>query len=184
MLMRRDRAQLLVVDPQERLLAAIPRGAEAVARIRVLLRAAARLGLPIAATEHYPKGIGPLAGDVRAAMPNEAPVFEKIAFGAADDAAVAGWLDANRARGRDQVVLCGAEAHVCVLQTALGLIARGYAVFVVADAVASRAEASVHAATARLLHAGGHWVTSEMAVFEWAERGDDLAFKDLLALVK
>lgn len=184
MLMRRDRAQLLVVDLQERLLAAIPRGEAALARAAIVARAAARLGVPVAGSEHYPKGIGPLAGAIRAAMPNDAPVFEKIAFSAAADAPIAGWLDANRARGRDQVVLVGAEAHVCVLQTALDLIDRGYAVFVVSDAVASRAEASVHAATARLLHAGGHWVTSEMALFEWAERGDDPAFKDVLALVK
>ncbi|MGJ3261960.1 MAG: isochorismatase family protein [Salinarimonas sp.] len=184
MLMRRARAQVLVVDLQERLLPALPRGADALARAEIVVRAAGLLGIPVAACAHYPKGLGGLVHPIRAAMPNAATVFEKLTFSAGADAAIAGWLDANRADGRDQVVLVGAEAHVCVLQTALDLIASGFTVFVVADAVASRAEASLHAATARLLHAGGHWVTSEMAAFEWAERGDDPAFREVLALVK
>ncbi|MGP9821503.1 isochorismatase family protein [Salinarimonas sp. NSM] len=182
--MRRDRAQVLAVDLQERLLPALPRGEAALARAAIVLRAAGLLGIPVAACVHYPKGLGPLVAPIRAALPERAPVFEKIGFSAAADPAIAGWLDANLARGRDQVVIVGAEAHVCVLQTALDLIGRGFHVFVVADAVASRAEADLHAATARLLHAGGHWVTSEMAAFEWAERGDDPAFREVLGLVK
>ncbi|GGK44160.1 isochorismatase family protein [Salinarimonas ramus] len=184
MLMRRERAQVLVVDLQERLLPALDGGEAALARAEIVVRAARAFGVPVGACAHYPRGLGPLAASMREALGPGAPVFEKIGFSAFADAGVAAWCAANRARGRDQVVLVGAEAHVCVLQTALDLLAHGYAVFVVADAVASRAPANLHAATARLLHAGAHRVTSEMAAFEWAERGDDPAFKEALRLVK
>ena len=76
-----------------------------------------------------------------------------------------------RGDGRDQLVVCGAEAHVCVLQSALEFRRMGVEVFVVADAVSSRSPHSVSAACARLLHAGCHWVTTEMVAFEWLERG-------------
>lgn len=184
MLMRRARAQLLVVDLQERLLPAIPRGEAVLARARILVRAATRLDVPIVVTEHCPDKIGGTAAGLRAVLPGMAQILPKTTFSAADDPVVLDALDAARTSGRDQIVVCGTEAHVCVLQTALGLRSRGLEVCVVADAVASRSDDDMHAAGARLLHAGVHRVTSEMVVFEWAERADDPAFKDLLGLIK
>lgn len=184
MLMRRERAQLLVVDLQERLLPAVPRGEEALARAILMVRAAGRLGVPITVSEHCADKIGPSVEPLREVLPDDAVVLPKTAFAATVDPAIAERLRSGRAAGRDQIVVCGTEAHVCVLQSVLALLDENYRVFVAADAVASRADANLHAATARLLHAGAHWVTSEMVVFEWLARADDEAFKDLLALVK
>lgn len=184
MLMRRERGLLLVVDFQERLLPAIPDGEEAVARGAFLIEAARRLEVPIVVTEQYPRGIGTSVAPIRERLPNEARIFEKTSFGALGEPAIAAHLEAVRMQGRDQVVLCGTEAHVCVLQTALGLRERGFSVFVASDAVASRAARDLHAATARLLHAGCHWVSAEMVAFEWLGRSGTPEFKDLLALIK
>jgi nicotinamidase-related amidase len=121
---------------------------------------------------------------VQEALPAEAAVLPKITFSAAGDAAIAERVAALRGEGRDQLVICGAEAHVCVLQTALAFRNAGFNVFVVADAVSSRSQHSVNAACARLLHAGCHWVTTEMVVFEWMERAATDDFRALSPLIR
>lgn len=184
MLLEARRSQLIVVDIQDRLMPAIHEGERVVRHARTLIAAADRLAIPLMVTEQYPKGLGHTVAAVREALPGEARVFEKITFSAASDRVFADAVADGRAAGRSQVVLCGAEAHVCVLQTALGLKEMGYDVFVVGDAVSSRSPHSVSAATARLLHAGCHWITTEMAVFEWLERAGTDEFRALSALIK
>lgn len=184
MLIDAARSQLLVIDLQERLLPAVHEAGRVLARTRLLLRAAGALGVPVVVTEQYPRGLGPTVPGVQEALPAGAAVLEKIAFSAAAEEAVAGRVREGLAGGRDQLVIAGTEAHVCVLQTALGFLGRGFAVFVVEDAVSSRDPAGVAAAAARLRHAGCGWVTSEMAVFEWLGRAGTEAFRDLLPLIK
>ena len=107
--------------------------------------------------------------------------MEKITFsclGAADFAARLSAL------GRTQAVVCGAEAHVCVLQTALDLRARDRRVFIVADATGSRDPANREAALARLSQAGATVVTTEMVLFEWLKRAGTEDFRALLPLIK
>jgi nicotinamidase-related amidase len=184
MLLDPRRSHLIVVDVQQRLLPAILDGRQVVSQIAVLLRGADRLEVPVTVTEQYPKGLGPTDADVLEAAPTGAIVLPKMSFSAARDAAIAARVHDMRAAGRDQLVLCGAEAHVCVLQSALGFRAAGFEVAVVADAVSSRAAASVSAACARLLHAGCHWVTVEMVIFEWLERAGTDDFRALSALIR
>ncbi|WP_210485593.1 isochorismatase family protein [Microvirga antarctica] len=184
MLLDRNRSHLLIVDVQERLVPAVQDSAHMLDRIVMLAAAAGRLGIAVTVTEQYPKGLGSTVGSVADAVPPRAPVLPKMHFSAARDRVIAERLAAVRAEGRDQLVICGAEAHVCVLQTALDLKASGVTVAVVADAVSSRAADSISAACARLLHAGCHWVTTEMALFEWlGEAGTD-DFRALSALIK
>ncbi|MCB5176329.1 MULTISPECIES: hydrolase [Microvirga] len=184
MLLNAARSHLVVVDMQERLMPAILDGDQVVKRARVLIAAAARLGVPVTVTEQYPKGLGPTVSAVAEALPADPVVLPKMDFSAAGDAATMERMMALRAERRDQVVLCGVEAHVCVLQTALGLKNAGFDVFVTGDAVSSRSGHSVSAACARLLHAGCHWVTTEMVVFEWLERAGTDDFRALSALIK
>ena len=180
MLLRSSDSLLLVVDVQEKLAPAVA-GHEAVtARIAILLRAAARLAVPVLISEHYPRGIGPTLPALSALAPEDA-IFEKIAFACSRQE---GFPARLQALGRKQIVVCGMEAHVCVLQSALALLAEGYAVYLVEDAVGSRRPADRDAAVARLRAAGGTVVTTEMVVFEWLERGDAPAFRELLALIK
>jgi nicotinamidase-related amidase len=184
MLLDATRSHLIVVDLQTRLLPALAEAERVVRNATVLLRSAERLRIPVTVMEQYPKGLGATVEAIASALPADAVTLSKLAFSAAADQVAAARFAELRGEGRDQVVICGAEAHVCVLQTALGLKALGYRVFVVGDAVSSRSPHSASAAHARLLHAGCDWVTTEMAVFEWLERADTDDFRALSALIK
>jgi nicotinamidase-related amidase len=177
---RADRSVLLVVDVQERLLPQIHEGAAVVTACESLLRAAAIFGVPALACEQYPQGLGRTDAALAALLDAEA-IFPKLSFSAAADPALRARLDA---RPDAAVVICGTEAHVCVMQTALELRVAGRDVFVVADAVGSRRPASVELALPRLRQAGVQVVTVEMLLFEWAEfAGTDL-FRTMAPLVR
>ncbi len=184
MLLSAKRSHLLVVDVQARLMPAIHEGDSTLKTINLLLQAAARLGVPVTVTEQYPQGLGPTVPAVTEALPAATPALPKTSFSAARDPALAERIARLRGEGRDQLVVCGVEAHICVLQSALGFKATGLDVFVVADAVSSRSPHSVSAACARLLHAGCHWVTAEMVAFEWMERAATDDFRALSRLFK
>jgi nicotinamidase-related amidase len=184
MLMNAERSHLIVVDLQARLIPAILDGETIIPRVNILSKAAARLGIPVTVTEQYPQGLGPTVSAVLESVPGDAVVLPKTSFSAAGDRATAERVTSLRGRGLNQLVICGVEAHVCVLQTALGFRNAGFDVFVVADAVSSRSAHSVSAACARLLHADCHWVTTEMVVFEWLARAATEDFRALAPLLK
>lgn len=180
MLIDAKRSSLLIVDVQENL-APVMADARAVYRgCTILLRAARRLEIPVLVSEQYPKGLGPTVGEVLAEAPPGA-VVEKIHFSCAAEPAVRQRLDAF---ARPQVVIAGIEAHVCVLQSALGLKAAGMEVFVVADACSSRTPANHRAAMERLAAHGVGVVTVEMALFEWLHCAGTAEFKELSRLIK
>ena len=107
-----------------------------------------------------------------------------MAFSCMGDDALRRRIEHLAAEGRDQVVVWGIEAHVCVLQTALEIVAAGLQCFVVADAIASRAPASKELALTRMQAAGVSIVTTEMAIFEWLAIAGTPDFKALMPLVK
>lgn len=184
MLLDSARSHLVVVDLQARLLPAIGDAPTAVARTLVLISAAEQLGIPIAVTEQYPRGIGHTVPEITDALPTTASIHEKITFAASGDKEFCAHLDAMRKAGRNQLVICGTEAHVCVMQTALGFKRLGYEIFVVGDAVASRDPSHVYHARDRLIQAGCIWVNSEMVVFEWMERAGTDLFRSVVKLIK
>ncbi len=108
-------------------------------------------------------------------------MLEKIQFDAVSEPACA---ERFAALDRPQAVIAGTEAHVCVLQTALGLKQAGYEPYLVVDAVSSRNATDKAAAVGRLRDAGVAAVTTEMVLFEWLARGDTAEFRDLLPLIK
>lgn len=180
MLMDAKRSQFLLVDVQENLAPVVADPRSLYRNCALLLRAAARLQIPVTACEQYPKGLGHTMGELAQLLPPDA-VLEKMHFGGAADPAIAARLDAM---DRPQIVVAGIEAHVCVLQTALGLKAGGYEVFVATDACSSRLAANHQAAMARMAACGIQVVTAEMVVFEWLHLAGTPAFKDLIQLVK
>lgn len=184
MLAERQRAQLLIIDVQEKLAPHIAGGDTATANCERLVRYARRLGVPVTLTEHYPKGLGPTVESIRNAAGNETPRLEKIAFSCWRDDAIRARIQGLERDGRDQIVVAGMEAHVCVGQTVLDLIAGQRPVMVVADAVGSRERAVRDLAVERFRAAGASIVAQEMIAFEWLGRGDDPAFKDLITLIK
>ncbi len=178
----RSRSLLLIVDIQERLAPHVAGHAAVIARSEALLAGARRVGAPCLATEHCAAGIGPLVRPLRERF-GAGEIFAKTRFGAADHPEFESLV---RAQDRRQLVIAGMEAHVCVLQTALGLAAGGYEVFVVGDAVGSRGARGDDRrfALERMRGAGCTIVGAETVLFEWARAGDDAAFRDVLALAK
>lgn len=184
MLMDRGRSQLLLIDIQEKLAPHISGGEAVAANCARLVHYARRLDVPITLTEHYPKGLGATSAPVLAALGNKAAPFAKIAFSSWRDDAIRARVEALRDEGRHQVIVAGMETHVCVAQTSLDLIAAGLDVFLVADAVGSRAAEVRDLAIRRLERAGAHIVAHEMVAFEWLGRGDAKEFKDLIEVIK
>ena len=180
MLIDVDLSCLLVVDIQSRLASAIHGCERVIANSGILMRAAARLGVPVLVSEQYPKGLGATVAELDPVMP-AGGVLEKVHFSCMADADYAERMHGN---GRGQAVVAGIEAHVCVLQTCMELLDEGYAVFVVADATSSRTPENATAALDRLACAGAQVVSTEMVVFEWLRLAGTPEFKELSALIK
>jgi nicotinamidase-related amidase len=178
MLLDRTKSLLLLVDMQERLVPAMAGAAEVTARCRILLRAAYELGVPILASEQYPKGLGPTLPEL---AEYAARRLEKMEFSAYANNAI---KDELTRAGQAHIVLAGVEAHVCVLQTGLALIDAGFRVFVVADAVAARRPESRALALQRLAEAGGTVINAEMALFEWLRSAAAPEFRSISQLIR
>ena len=178
----RDDCLLLVVDIQTRLAPHVAGHDDLIARAGALIKAARTFGIPRRLTEHCAHQIGPVVPEVRGQFtPNE--IFAKTFFGACRHPA---FLELLRATGRAHVVVAGMEAHVCVMQTALGLLDHGFGVTAVADAIGSRKprQADRAAALARLQDAGAIVAGTETVLFEWLRGGNDPAFGELLRTIK
>jgi nicotinamidase-related amidase len=180
MILDRARSALLIVDVQERLWPAIAEVDTLQSRLALLIGAAASLGVPTAFTEQYSAGLGPTVAAVRN-MASTAPVIAKVHFQATLEPGLEEWLAQHGAR---QIVVAGTEAHVCVLQTTLGLIERNHQIFLVADAVGSRRELDRTLAIERLRSEGARIVSAEMVAFEWLKRAATDEFRAVLPLIK
>ena len=173
----RDRTALLVIDFQQRLMPAIHDASSVLANAGRLIEAAKKLGVPAIVTEQYPRGLGPTVPELAV---DGMPKLAKMDF------------DATRADGffellpkdRPDIVVAGCEAHVCVMQTVVGLIDAGHAVYVVRDAIGSRRAESKEAAVERMRHHGAGIVTTEMALFEWLGTAADPHFREISVLIR
>ncbi len=179
-----DRTVLLVVDVQERLAAAMPAGAmeRLTANALVLLESARLLGVPVVASEQYPRGLGPTVpalGEKLRAMGIEA--IAKTTFDACGEPRLAKAIAQSQPTA---VVVIGMETHVCVFQTARELAKRGHAVHVVPDAVASRRDENRALGLSLAERAGAFVTPTETVVFDWLERAGSEAFKVISKLVR
>lgn len=180
MLLAADRSALLVIDIQERLAPATRDHQTAIDHTVSLITAARSLAVPVLASQQYPKGLGPLVPALASLLtPDE--IADKTHFSCLREGEVAGRF---RRLGRAQAVVTGMEAHVCVLQSVIDLIAHRFEVFVVADAITSRAPANRALALSRMEAAGAHVVSTEMVIFEWLERADRPEFRPLSRLIR
>jgi nicotinamidase-related amidase len=168
---------LLLVDLQARLMPAIADHEAVVANALRLARAATLLGIPVLGTEQNPAGLGPNVAEIREACTH---TLAKQHFDATREAHWPGFLPA----GRPDIVVAGCEAHVCVLQTVMGLRRAGAPVRLVRDAIGSRSPASRDAAIARAQGHGAEPVTTEMVIFEWLASAEHPRFREVLRLVK
>ncbi len=179
-LITRPHAALVVVDIQERLLPAMSAAEQMLGNVVRLVKAADILKVPLLVTEQYPKGLGPTAAPLRAAANSFTPL-EKLTFSACG---APGFMDALKARRASAAILCGIEAHVCVLQTCLDLLQQNLSVFVVADAVSSRTPENARLGLDRMRDGGAAIVSTEMVLFELLGRAGTPEFKQVQALLK
>ncbi len=169
---------LLVIDVQEKLMTKIPGADVQIRNCAFLIDVAKLVEVEVAATEQYPKGLGPTVAALAQRVPNRP---EKLAF---SSCAVPNLLDGFRANGRSKIVLVGIESHVCVLNTALDLLAAGFQAYLAVDALGSRYALDHEVALRRLAHAGAILTTVETCAFEWMGGSNHPQFKQVSALVQ
>jgi nicotinamidase-related amidase len=169
---------LLVVDVQEKLVPAIADHNRIVWNVRRLIDAAKVLGVPVGATEQYPKGLGPTVPELAERL---GPIPSKLTFSCCGCPELfREWQRGNR----HKVLLCGIEAHVCVQQTVFDLLSNGWRVYVAADAVGSRREIDYRTALGRMDAAGATITTTEAAMFEWCREAGSPEFREISRLAK
>lgn len=175
--MSSDGSTLLMIDFQAKLMRAIDDAATAIGNAGRLLGAAQMLGVPVLFTEQNVKGLGATVPELSSRA--NGPVAHKMTFDACRAAGFAEML-----ADQPEVIVTGCEAHVCVLQTALGLLDAGRRVYVVRDAIGSRRAESKEAAIRRMERHGADIVTTEMVVFEWLETAEHPRFRAAAALIR
>ncbi len=177
-LLSRDTSALLVVDVQDRLLAVMAEARRIVWNSRRLIDGATTLGVPVLATEQYPKGLGKTAAEL---LPLLGEIPSKLTFSCGGCPEI---FENLQEQGKYQILVAGIEAHVCVLQTVLDLLADGFRVFVALDAVGSRFDTDCQTALRRMESSGATLTTTEAALFEWCEVAGTPEFKKISALVR
>lgn len=170
-----ENATLVVIDFQARLMPAIHGGEKVLLNAGRLTEAARFLGVPVVLTEQNPRGLGVTAPELAGA----GPVVTKMSFDACGEPA---FLEA--VAGDGELVVCGCEAHVCVGQTVLSLLAHRRRVIVAADAIGSRAPESREIAISRMAAHGAEIVTTEMVLFEWLRTAEHPQFRPVSKLIR
>jgi nicotinamidase-related amidase len=183
LLCQANTSQLLIIDIQEKLAGAMP--AEVLANVlhsnQILISACKALAIPVLHSEQYPKGLGHTHAELQSALADQTPAFEKTCF---SSCAASGMDTLLNNTTRNQIVLTGMEAHICVLQTAMQLLAQGKQVFVVEDGVCSREETHFRNALARMRQAGAIITNRESVIFEWLGDASHPQFRELSKLIR
>lgn len=171
---------LVVIDIQERLVAAMKYGPQVVDNNKILLSAAGEFDIPVLATEHYPRGLGKTASQLLENM-GDNKVYEKIIFSALGKGEIASAL---RGLGRKKLIVTGIEAHVCVLQSVRDMISQGFYVHVVQDGVCSRTKENYKNALWQMSQMGAVITNTETVVFDLLKQAGTPEFKKLSRLIK
>ena len=177
-LMSRGDSALLVVDVQDKLIGLIPDHARIIWNIRRLIDGAAALGVPAAATEQYPKGLGPTT-QLLAERLGDIPAKMSFSCGGCPEV-----MKSFRDAGAGKILVVGIEAHVCVQQTVFDLMTDGFQVYLAVDAVGSRFDIDCETALRRMDSAGATLTTTEAALFEWCDVAGTPEFKQISSLVR
>lgn len=188
LLMNHSDTAIIVIDVQEKLVPHIANHHSILWNIGRIIDGANELGIPIGITEQYSKGLGSTVPAIRgkfavldSANMDSANIFEKSMFSCRECQALTELLIARQIHN---VLVIGMETHVCILQSALDMMANGFEVFIAVDAVGSRFEIDHETALRRLESSGATLVTTEMALFEWCEVSGTDKFKKISQIVR
>lgn len=179
-ILRKEKAGLLIIDIQEKISAVMKYRDTVVANAVKLIRGFRVLKLPIFITEQYRKGLGPTELEILNVL-NQPNIVEKMTFSCCGALSL---MDQLQEKSIRQIVICGIETHVCVQQTALDLVAAGYQVYLVKDAVSSRKEIDHQTAIQRMVNAGIVVTTAESVLFELLVEAKTDEFKQISQIVK
>ena len=177
-----DKCALLVIDIQQKLLPPIFNKEQLVRNSQLLIRLAKIIGLPIVATTQYAKGLGGTVSEISSLLGGVA-TYDKLEFSCFGSDQFCGEMK-SLPSGRNTLLVCGMEAHICVMQTALGALNRGYLVHVAADAVGSRAESNWKIGLKRIEAAGAVISSTEMMMYELMRASGTPVFKEMLKHLK
>ncbi|MDD3925027.1 MAG: isochorismatase family protein [bacterium] len=169
----KDRVLLLVIDMQEKLMPVVKNGAETIGRAEKAIAVFQALELPVIVTEQYPKGLGETVACLQPYLDRCVRV-EKLSFSCCGEENFTRELEDL---GRTDVLIAGVESHVCVLQTALDLIDKGFTPYIMTDAVSSQREADMEVALERAFVSGAVLTTVESALFEIIKTAGSKEFK-------
>lgn len=172
---------LLIIDIQEKLLKA-QHDKEKIQKNAVILTKAAKiLGIPVIVSEQYPQGLGATIEEIKKNLPENTKYYEKKSFSCCtnDD-----FKDLIKEKGRNQVIVCGIESHVCVHQTVNDLLTTNYEVFLAKDAIGSRKEYECEIGIERMIFSGAIPACTEMVLFELLKCASHENFKEIQGLIK
>lgn len=183
-LCQRDLSQLLIIDAQERLAAAMDPAelAEVVMNINRLMTAAKVFGIPVIATQQNSKGLGPILESIRVELPADTQPTEKTAYSCCTAPGFERGISAHPERR--QLVVVGMEAHICISQTVSGLQRWGYQVFVPADAIISRKPDHKTNVLARMRNSGVQVSCTESVAFEWIGDSSNEHYREVWSLFR
>jgi nicotinamidase-related amidase len=180
-LLRAEECALAVVDIQEKLLPSIWEKERVVRNAQVLIRAAEAMDIPVVVTTQYVKGLGPVVPEIASLLPETTPI-EKLEFGCFGNDAFCSAV--GQLAGRNTLLVCGIETHICVMQTALGALNQRMNVHVAADAVSSRTELNWTLGLQRMRDAGAVISSTEMMIYELMGKSGTATFKEMLKWIK
>ena len=170
----------LVIDLQERLVSVMEESGQLIENCKKLIQGLQILGVPILVTQQYTKGLGETIVEIKALI-NGFQYTEKNSFSCFDEPVFAEKLAIS---GAKNVIICGIESHVCVLQTAIDLKAAGYIPVVVMDCVSSRSYDNFDLAMERFRYEGILMTSLESILFELTRSAVTPEFKEISKLVK
>lgn len=179
-----EKSALVIIDIQERLVAATKYGIEVAQNMAKVAKAADILNIPTIVTEQYPKGLGNTVEELNSSLSANTTKLEKASFSALLEPEFAQKVQELKANGIKQIVIGGIETHICVLQTAADLIKEGFEVYVIKDACASRNKKEYKTGLELLKQYGAKISCVEIALFEWLKTSKHTNFKEVQALIK
>ena len=177
----RSKTAVVAIDFQDRLLPAMNSEEQVISETIKLIKGVEMLGVPHVFTQQYTKGLGETNSEIKGAVSGEFSHVEKTSFSAYGTPE---FVEKIERLDRRQIVLCGVETHVCVMQTALDLLEAGYEVYLVTDCVSSRKESDEIISLERMKEAGAIITTSETVLFEMLRGAKEEGFKEISNLVK
>jgi hypothetical protein len=179
-MLERQRSLLIVTDIQGKLARLMFQREELFRNIGIIIDGCKILGVPILWIEQYPDGLGATVEEIASHLEGLSPLSKKTFSALRDERIRSGFMELNR----DQILMTGIEAHICIYQTSMDMLSRGFETHVLCDAVSSRTETNKNIGLEKIIRAGGHLSSVETVLFELLGEAEGEQFKQILNLVK